>query len=775
MKKTTLNGEWRLYYRVTGDEDYSTKEELESSNFDKVNATVPGNCELELSKAGILPSDLFFAQNIKKVDEYQMHEWYYVRDFFANEEQKTKRCELYFHGVDCFADYYLNGEKIGHSENALIAHAFDVTGKLKDKNTLIVHIKSTMLESHKYTSPVYSLAYANNCRIEFQTIRKPAHSFGWDIMPRCMTSGIWRDCEIRTYDDCEIDDCYITTMYINDDGSADVAFCWTLKCTKDLYIKGGARFYAKAVCGDSVIEKSTHISTNIGTLHMHIPNAKIWNVRGYGEPNVYDVKMSIRIGDEVLAERDDTFGIRKVELRRTDIADGVEGEFRFIVNGTPVFATGTNWVPLDAFHSRDRERAPKALKMMYDCGCNIVRVWGGSVYECDEFYDFCDRNGIMIWQDFCMACNFYPQEDRFYDVIKKEALFAVKRLRNHPSIALWSGDNECDDNYASENRNPDENKITREILRDIVLYNDLSRPYLPSSPYISGDLFKLFKNRKTDSQERASEAHLWGPRAYFKEPFYKKATCCFVSESGYHGCPSKKEIVKFISPDKVWSYKNNEEWNLHSTMDNVKNSARIDLMEKQVIQLFGFLPDNIDEYTLASQISQAEAKKYFIERMRINRPYAGGIIWWNLIDGWPEMSDAVVDYYYEPKLAYSYITRVQKPFVIMMGETESWGNRIVASNITSKAASGNYSIKDALTGEALCEGEYSCPANENSVIGFLPVMYSDKKFLLIEWNDGEEKGFNHYVTGSVPMDFEKYKKFLPVIEKGIKWDGVELG
>ena len=143
-------------------------------------------------------------------------------------------------------------------------------------------------------------------------------------------------------------------------------------------------------------------------------------------------------------------------------------------------------------------------------------------------------------------------------------------------------------------------------------------------------------------------------------------------------------------------------------------------MEKQVIQLFGFLPDNIDEYTLASQISQAEAKKYFIERMRINRPYAGGIIWWNLIDGWPEMSDAVVDYYYEPKLAYSYITRVQKPFVIMMGETESWGNRIVASNITSKAASGNYSIKDALTGEVLCEGDTPEPYEPSTIATPLP-------------------------------------------------------
>jgi beta-mannosidase len=286
---------------------------------------------------------------------------------------------------------------------------------------------------------------------------------------------------------------------------------------------------------------------------------------------------------------------------------------------------GTDWVPMDAFHCRDAERYGKALELAKDIGCNIIRCWGGNVYEDHEFFDFCDRNGIMVWQDFAMACYSYPETERFKKKLQDEATAVIRKLRNHPCIILWAGDNEVD--AGTRLFDPNSNSLTREVIPKCVELNDIGRPYLPSSPYISPEAYASgFRSQAYGSA--LPEDHLWGPRDYYKSEFYKSNRACFVSETGYHGCPSLESIKKFITPEKVWPYAGNDEWILHSTDQN-GNDKRVMLMEKQVRVLFGKVPTEPKEYILASQISQAEAKKYFIERMRVDRPHKTGIIWWN--------------------------------------------------------------------------------------------------------------------------------------------------
>lgn len=172
------------------------------------------------------------------------------------------------------------------------------------------------------------------------------------------------------------------------------------------------------------------------------------------------------------------------------------------------------------------------LPMLADIGCNTVRCWGGNVYENEKFYDFCDRNGIMVWQDFAMACAVYPQDDEFAKAIGEEAETIIKALRHHPSIVLWAGDNECDAAHAwnSHPTDPNENILTRKILPEKVRAHSTFTPYLPSSPYIDEEAYK--------SGKPTSEDHLWGPRDYFKGDYYKNTVCHFASETGYHGCPS---------------------------------------------------------------------------------------------------------------------------------------------------------------------------------------------------------------------------------------------
>lgn len=446
-------------------------------------------------------------------------------------------------------------------------------------------------------------------------------------------------------------------------------------------------------------------------------------------------------------------GIRTVELERTDSLTEKNHCFRFVINGLPVMCKGSNWVPMDAYHSRDKARYKKALELFSDSHCNIARVWGGGVYEQEEFYDYCDRHGIMVWQDFCMACIVPSMDSHTLKIMEQEFSFAVKSLRHHPSIILWAGDNEVDQMLAINGINPAINTITRSLIPSILARHDPFRPYLPSSLYISSDLYKLYPK-----EDVFPERHLWGARDYFKADFYKQSKAHFVSETGYHGCPSKKSLEKIVDKDKLWPIYN-EQWSLHSS-DQRGSPERVKLMENQIIQLFGFSPENLDDFVLASQISQAEAKKYFIERIRIGKPEKSGVIWWNMIDGWPQMSDAVVDYFYEKKLAYYYIKRSQQPFVLMIDEMHDWHYDLVASNDTLKTKKGSYKVYEVMSGKVYCQGDFEVHKNQNLILDNINLMYSDKLMLVIEWCIDAKTYYNHYLCGYPAFDFESYKKWL---------------
>jgi beta-mannosidase len=359
----------------------------------------------------------------------------------------------------------------------------------------------------------------------------------------------------------------------------------------------------------------------------------------------------------------------------------------------------------------------------------------------------------MVWQDFAMACALYPQDDAFAEKLRREATSVVREYRHHPSIILWSGDNEVDQIMYSMKLAPSENRLTREVLADVVRRNDRGRPYLESSPYMDDSLL-------TETGLYPPEDHPWGPRDYYKSSFYAEGKAHFISETGYHGCPSLSSIRRFITEERVWPYKNNSEWRTHST-DWYGDYDRVTLMEKQVKQLFGNVPKDPEDYILASQISQAEADKYFIERARAARPRISGIIWWNLLDGWPQMSDAVVDYYFEKKLAYRYIRRSQAPFTMMFDELKNWNLRLLAANDTQGEVRGQVKVIDADTGEKLVDQEFCASPNQNTDICRLPIFYSEQRLLLIVWQleDGST-GQNHYLTGFPAFSLEKYRGWI---------------
>lgn len=747
MNKINLNGKWKL----TGNKykDKTIKVSLDT--------TVPIEAQLALVENGILPEDIYMGKNIKLLEEYEDYEWIFEREFDAPEQKEN--VWLVFKGVDCVAEYFLNGEKFGESDNAFIAHEFKVDEYLKSgKNILTVYIKSTMVELHNKKLNLFDFSATRKETSDITALRRPIHSYGWDIMPRCVTAGIWRDVSLEVRDKI-----YFTQAYF-DFRSINVNWVNFYYATESEYEDfNDISIIIDAACGDSIIHvennpcygRRDNILFKSGCVSFEIENPKLWWPVGYGEQNIYDASIKIYSRKKLVHELKTCFAIRNVELERTALTDGKNGCFRFKINGEEIMCKGTNWVPLDAFHSRDKSRLKNAFELVKECGCNVIRCWGGNVYEDHEFFDFCDKNGIMVWQDFAFACFNYPQQEWFFEKVREEVAYIVKEYRHHPSIVLWCGDNEIDYPYTGKYLLPSMNQISRTVIPQELRKHDIFRPYLESSPYIADEIAVGYNESGTTC---SSEAHLWGCRAYFKSDFFKQSKAHFVSEIGYHGCPSFKSIEKFITKENVWPY-NNSEWALHST-DWQERANRVILMEKQVRQMFGFVPNNPEDYALASQISQAEAYKYFIERMRVDRPNKSGVIWWNLLDGWPQMSDAVVDYYFEKKLAFEYIKRVQKPFIIALGELTDWSMPVVLCNDTLEEKKGTVKICDADTKEVLLEKDFVAKENTSTVLDYIETYYYEKKLLIIEWDVNGEKGYNHYLCGSPAHDFEKYKKWL---------------
>ena len=764
----TLNGNWTLSWaqNKTFLEDNFKPDSIAAitkRGYQTAAAAVPGNFELDLFRAGLIP-DPFFGENTLLMQQFEYTHMFYYRTFMF--EGCTKNVKLCFEGVDTIADIYLNGELVKTTENMFIEHCFPCPSLRAGENELVVHIKPAMLEARKYPLPAgcFTLPY----NYESLYVRKATHMYAWDIMPRLLSGGIWRDVYLCREPEQRIDEVFAYTVDINGDQSAArLVFQYNLTMTEDDL--SNCCIEVNGRCGKHAFSKKTRLWHTSGKLQVDVSEPLLWFPRGYGDPNLYETELRLYSGDTLLDKWNGNVGIRVVGLERTSTIDtDGNGEFQFYVNRKKIFVMGTNWVPADAFHSRDAERIPEIMPMLDDLNCNTVRCWGGNVYEHDYFFDYCDSHGILVWQDFAMACALVPQEQAFFDMIRTEVISVVKRLRNHASLLLWSGDNECDASACWEGlrRDPNENAVTRKIIPECLNAHDFTRPYLPSSPFIDEEAF--------ETGAPISEDHLWGPRDYFKGDYYQNTVAHFASETGYHGCPSAESVRKFISPEHLWSYKDNPEWQVHAASPEVGEGMyvyRIELMAKQVEALFTEMPDNLEDFAIASQISQAEAKKYFIERFRIAKWRKSGIIWWNLIDGWPQFSDAVVDYYFDKKLAYHYIKKSQQQFCMMFDEPQDGKIALYAVNDLQYNVNVDYKITELSGDELVHEGTAEVSANESVPVFYNPVLSDEQRFYKIEWAykiacGQTQNGENHFMTGLKDVDLKWY---VETAKKGGFW------
>ncbi len=754
-----LGGEWTMRHFLEGTLSINSPDSLVAADLPGIPAQVPGNVELDLMAHGEI-GDPFIGMNSTQLRPFEFHQFWYERHFptpvFANPE-------LVFNGLDCITDIWVNGRKLGSTANAMIPYRFSLNGLLRrrgEDNVLFVCIKSPINAAREHAGEPWEAAQAHN--LEMLQLRKPAHCFGWDIMPRIVSAGIWRSVYLEDRPRNEIDDIYAVTHSCSEDNATCCA--WINFHTSSLSLENLA-IRISGSCDDSAFETMRPVNFTTAMLWFNIPKPKLWWPRGYGDANLYACCVELLEKGEVIARQHFTMGIRTIQLDRSELnTEEHRGKFRFIVNGVPVFVKGSNWVPADALHSRDAERIPNILELFKDMGCNMLRCWGGNVYEDQEFYDLCDQYGIMVWQDFSMACGAYPQNGEFLENFRKEAECVVKARRQHPCIALWAGDNENDCGYVGwwfPRRDPALNRLTREILPQVLNRLDPIRPYIPSSPYITPSIQALNGNERI-----GPEQHLWGPRDYYKSRFYADNTACFASETGYHGCPAIASLKRFITPEKLWPWKDNEEWNLHSTnpVPGLSDTGnRINLMSEQIREMIGSIPEKMEEYVLMSQFIQAEAKKFFVENFRLHKGSKSGILWWNMMDGWPQISDAIVDYYFNRKLAYYYLRRVHKELCLMMTEPDSWNSHIIMGNDSRRERKGHFIVRKGLQRELVLEGDFCCPPNENRCVGTVRAPRSTQELFTMEWDADGEHGVNHYLMGTPPFDYAKICQWIELV------------
>ena len=727
----------------------------------EIPARVPGNFELDLIQAGLLEADPYHGDGVTELQKYEDCHVYYCTRFVWERQETT--AELVLEGVDTLAEVCLNGAAIGACENMMIAHRLLVQNLCRGENELFIHIRPVGLEARRISTAMGTSAQPYN--YESALVRKAPHSFGWDIAPRVVSAGLWRPIYFEISSVPRIVETCLVTDKI--DWDRDMAVV-QLRFAADIG-RENCRDYTIAVegvCGESTFSvRQEGLWFPAGRAEAVISHPRLWWPRGRGEQNLYDVKITLYRKDTPVDSQTLRFGIRTVRLENTEVLDEKgQGTFRFVVNDEPVYWMGTNWVPADIFHSKDRERISGILKLVAETGCNAIRCWGGNVYEDDLFYDLCDEYGFMVWQDFAMACASYPRDRRMQQLIETETIAVVRRLRHHACICLWAGDNECDMMEMST-RNPDDNILTRQVIPQVLDCHDGTRPYLPSSPYISGEAWK------TGNRSNTTEQHTWGPRDYFKGEYYRSTNPCFASEVGYHGCPSPDSVRRFIDPEFCWPPEENAQWNLHCVSpDPCKGPHiyRIPLMTSQVEYLFGRRREDLETFAAMSQISQAEADKYFIEKYRIAKGHTGGLIWWNMMDCWPQFSDAVVDYYFVKKLAFSYIQASQQQLCLMMDDRDG-DLALYGVNDNREARTVSYKITDAETGTALVHGQVRLEGDSSTLLKRLPKP-KENRFYRIAWTSEEEgecegrTGVNHYLSFTPPISYDWYRTCMKAME-----------
>ncbi len=636
-------------------------------------ATVPGVVHTDLLQNKII-EDPFFRLNERGLQWIDKEDWVYETCFtLAAGMMRKENMELVFEGLDTYADVYLNDECILKADNMFRRWSIPIRQYIREENNILkVYFHSPIkIDVPKWDALPYQYPASNdqsengglfNKKISIFA-RKAGYHYGWDWGPRLVTSGIWRPVYIRAWSDLRINDVFIEQKEVGA-GRAVIAGHVELDADKDM--DGVLVTITDEVTGRVLGEWQADLKrgTNRVTVDFVLHKPKLWWSNGLGEPFLYRFRTDIIAGGELLDSKTERVGIRSLKVVHQPDKDG--HTFYIELNGRPVFAKGANYIPSDNFLPRvTPENYKKTILDAAGVNMNMLRVWGGGIYENDVFYDLCDEYGIMIWQDFMFACSMYPAEGALLDNIHQEAVDNVKRLRNHACIALWCGNNECQDAWLGwgwkreiERQNKEyADKIWAQYRQQYhVTLPGVVREYAPGTFYWPSSPF-AFEGEMSGTTD--GDRHYWSVW-HGKAPIsdYDSEKSRFFSEYGFQSFPEFESVKRYAPYPEDWDIRS-EVMMSHQRGGDHANG----LIETYLLNEYK-KPRDFRAFLYMNHVLQGDAIKTAIESHRRQMPYNMGTLFWQHNDCWPVASWASRDYYGRWKAQHYYVRKAYDDILI---------------------------------------------------------------------------------------------------------------
>jgi len=691
-----LCGKWMLKDFDSGEGEKAAAHEPGDVDDGWIPIEAPGDVHSALIATGRLP-DPYYSKNVLKCEWVERREWWYRREFELDAVPSADRVLLTFEGLDTFAAVYFNGEQVASSENMFVPLSVDITGRVKRGSNLIaVRFDSTAdrVEAQDW-EPDWAAFYKPRV-----WARKAQMSFGWDWGPRLATVGIWRPARITTHSIARILSVFAQPYQVSEQRAT--LFVETeveaFRGEQDLSVEVSLSRNGERLTLPAPVERDRAV------VRLDIEKPALWWTHDLGEPNLYQLEVGLKDGRQELDTWRDRIGIRSIELLQEPAKEPGCRSFTFCLNGVRVFARGANWIPCDnLIGSISADRRRDCIRLAREANMNMLRVWGGGIFEADEFYQTCDELGLLLWHDFLFSCAAYPDHDAgFMANVEREVTAQLKRLRNHPCIALWCGNNEnewIDDmiHWNDPGRQLPGRRIYHELLPALCARLDPTRRYWPSSPYGGSDHNSAEEGDRHNWSVWAGQVY---PRRFGEEPRhdpspeavafknYARDTARFVSEFGLHGSPPLETLSRNIPPGELTL--DSDEFNFRIKDPDVERKNRL-------MASFTGIPDGLQEYADWSMLTQAEGLKFAIEHYRRRKFECSGSIFWQFNDCWPGISWSVLDYYLRPKAAYYYVRRAFAPVLLSFKE-ENEGLSLWLANDTLQEWQGTITV-------ALCSFE----------------------------------------------------------------------
>ena len=698
-------------YRNLSTENWTFNKQNETK---KYKATIPGTVHTDLFQNQLIP-DPFFGANEKQLQWIENENWKYETYFsLTKSELKNQNIDLEFEGLDTYATVYLNGKVVLEADNMFRKWNISAKSHLKIGTNHLKVVFHSAVQKGKEESKKLSYTLPEKERV---FVRKAQYQFGWDWGPRFVTAGIWKKVQLKFWNSAKIENIKYSQIQLNDKKAI-------LEFTTEIYVSKVKTIQLK------INDKSQTFNLKKGKnriqMQYEITNPKLWWCNGLGDANLYSFTIEISQKKQLLDSKKLHIGLRTIELIQEK--DQIGSSFYFKLNGKPVFMKGANVVPSDSFLPRVSDSTYFSLvENAKKANMNMLRVWGGGVYFDDAFYEACDANGILVWQDFMFACSMYPGDEKFVENVKQEVIDNVNRLQNHPSIAIWCGNNENDEGWHNWGWQKQFNYSKADSTQ---IWNDYKKVFHEMIPQTLDSLLPKEKNIYWSSSPSKGwgrkesltqgDVHYWGVW-WGKEPFeiYEKKVGRLMSEYGFQGMPNLETLQKVMNKQDLnftsEAFKNHQK---HPTGYETIN----EYMERDYV-----VPKDFEDYAYVSQLLQARGMKIAIEAHRRAKPYCMGTLYWQLNDCWPVMSWSSLDYYGNWK-AFHYQVKQSFENVLLSVEEESNKYEVFLVNDSFEKQSGKLELEFlSFDGKSFWKTSKEITVGENSSTIIYEILKEDCK------------------------------------------------